>query len=225
MAFDQLDEHEQSEVVRKWVRDNAASILAGVVLGLLAIFGYFQWKAHQVRQQVVAAGEFQNFGAAVGAKNDERSRAALELMQKEHAGSPYAVIASMRWAEAAVVRKDLAAAEQSLQWAYEHAGDKALKSLAGQNLARVKLGADKAAEALALLDSLPAEAYAASIAELRGDILLTQGKRDEARSAYQASIDALEPTAPNRQTVEMKRDDAAGAIATPAVAATEKQSS
>lgn len=235
MAFDQLDEHEQSEVVRKWIGDNAASILVGVGLGLLAIFGYFQWKGHQVRQQVVAAGEFQNFGAAVGAKNDERSKAALELMQKEHAGSPYTVVATMRWAEAAVAKKDLAGAEQSLQWAYDHAGDNSIKSLAGQNLARVKLGADKAADALTLVNALPVEGYAANIAELRGDILLAQGKRDEARSAYQASVDALDANAPNRQAIEMKRDDAAGTTAaapaapaaTPAAApaAAEKQSS
>lgn len=225
MAFDQLDEHEQSEIVRKWVRDNAASILVGIALGLLVIFGYFQWQNHQGRQKLVAAGEFQTFGAAVGAKNDEAGKAALEKIQKEHAGSSYAVIASLRWAEAAVARKDLATAEQSLQWAYDNAKTDALKSLAGQNLVKVKFAADKADEALKLLAALPVAGYAASIAELRGDILLSQGKRDEARSAYQASLDAMEPASPGRQGLEMKLDDTGGAAPAIAVAATEKQSS
>jgi predicted negative regulator of RcsB-dependent stress response len=229
MAFDQLDEHEQSEIVRKWMRDNVASIFVGIGLGLLVIFGYFQWQGHQARQRAMAANEFMSFGAAVGAKNEAAAKATLERIQKEHAGSTYAVIAAMRWAEGAIARKDLAAAEQSLQWAYDHADSKAIKSLAGQNLARVKLGADKAAEALTLIDSLPVEGYASAIAELRGDALLAQGKRDDARNAYQASIDALDAMSPNRQSLEMKRDDlgaaAVAAPAAPAPAGAEKQSS
>lgn len=225
MAFDQLDEHEQSEIVRKWMRDNAASIIVGIVLGLLVIFGYFQWQGHQGRQKLIAAGEFQSFGAAVGAKNEEAAKAALEKIQKEHAGSSYAVLASLRWAETAVARKDLAAAEQALQWAFDNATTDALKSLAGQNLVKVKFAADKADDALKMLTALPVAGYAASIAELRGDILLSQGKRDEARSAYQASLDALEPMAPGRQGLEMKLDDAGGAAAAVAVATTEKQNS
>ena len=98
-------------------------------------------------------------------------------------------------------------------------------SLAGQNLVKVKFAADKADEALKLLSALPVAGYAASIAELRGDILLSQGKRDEARSAYQASLDALEPMAPGRQGLEMKLDDAGGAAPAVAVATTEKQNS
>lgn len=226
MAFDHLDEHEQSELVRKWMRDNVASIFVGVGLGLLVIFGYFQWQGHQARQKALAAGEFLSFGAAVGAKNDEAAKAALERIQKEHGNSVYAALAAMRWAEGAIVRKDMASAEQSLQWAYDHAGDDAIRSLAGQNLARVKLGADKAAEALSLVGNLPVEGYASAIAELRGDILLAQGKRDEAHTAYQASLDALDASAPNRQALEMKRDDTGSAgAATLTTVAAEKQNS
>ncbi|MBL8299192.1 MAG: tetratricopeptide repeat protein [Rhodanobacteraceae bacterium] len=227
MAFDQLDEHEQSELVRKWLRDNVTSIFVGIGLGLLVIFGYFQWQTHKARQNALAAGEFQSFGAAIGAKNDDAAKAALERIQKEHAESTYAVLAAMRWAEAAITRKDLAAAEQSLQWAYDHARNDAVKGLAGLSLARTQLGADKTADALKLLDSLPAAGYEAVVAELRGDILLAQGKRDEARLAYQAAIDGLDPAAPNRQSLEMKRDDLGTAAATvPATPpAAEKQSS
>lgn len=231
MAFDQLDEHEQSELVRKWIRENIASIFVGIGLGLLVIFGYFQWQSHRARQNVLAASEFQSFGAAVGAKNEEAAKTALERIQKEHADSTYAVIAAVRWAEGAITRKDLAGAEQSLQWAYDHARNEAVKGIAGLNLARVKLGADKADEALKVLGSMPSEGYTAAAAELRGDILVAQGKRDEARIAYQASIDALDAASPNRQSVEMKRDDlgttaAAAAPAVPAAPpAAEKQSS
>jgi len=39
MAFDVLDEHEQGELVQKWLRENAMSIAIGIALGLILIFG------------------------------------------------------------------------------------------------------------------------------------------------------------------------------------------
>lgn len=207
MAFDTLDEHEQGELVRKWIRDNSASILVGIVLGLLLVFGWTQWERHKVQRAAQAAVEFQSFETALTGKNDPASKEDLERLKKDFGDSAYAVLAAMRAAEAASAAKDLAAAEASALWAYEHAKGDAMKSLAGQQLARVRLGADKAADALTLINSLPAAGYTAAIAELRGDVLAAQGKRDEARAAYEASLQALEPTAPGRQTLEWKRDD------------------
>jgi predicted negative regulator of RcsB-dependent stress response len=228
MAFDNLDEHEQGELVRKWIRDNAASILVGIVLGLLLIFGWRQWASHRLQRDAQAAIEYQAFDKAMTAKNEPASKEGLERLKKDFGDSAYAVLASLRAAEAASAKKDLAGAETLLAWAYEHASGDAMKSLAGQQLARVRIAAGKAADALTLVNALPVAGYAASIAELRGDALAAQGKRDEARAAYEASLQALDPQSPGRQLLEWKRDDQSGAapVAAPAVApAAEKQSS
>lgn len=207
MAFDTLDEHEQGELVRKWIRDNSASILVGIVLGLLLVFGWTQWERHKVQRAARAAVEFQTFETALTGKNEPASKEGIERLKKDFGDTAYAVLAAMRAAEAASAAKDLPAAEASALWAYEHAKGDAMKSLAGQQLARVRLGADKAADALTLINSLPVAGYAAAIAELRGDVLAAQGKRDEARAAYEASLQALDPNAPGRQSLEWKRDD------------------
>jgi predicted negative regulator of RcsB-dependent stress response len=207
MAFDTLDEHEQGELVRKWIRDNSASILVGIVLGLLLVFGFTQWQRHKVQRVAQSAVEYQSFENALTAKNEPASKEGAERLQKDYGDTTYAVLAAMRQAEAASANKDLAGAEASALWAYEHAKGDAIKSLAGQQLARVRLGADKAADALTLINSLPVAGYTSAIAELRGDALLAQGKRDEARAAYDASLAALDPNAPGRQTLEWKRDD------------------
>ena len=207
MAFDTLDEHEQGELVRKWMRDNSASILVGIALGLLLVFGWTQWERHKVQRAAQAAVEYQSFETALTGKNEPVSKDGLERLKKDFGDTAYAVLAAMRAAETASANKDLATAEASLVWAYEHAKGDALKSLAGQQLARVRLSADKAADALTLINSLPVAGYTAAIAELRGDALVAQGKSDEARAAYEASLQALEPNSPGRQTLEWKRDD------------------
>ena len=48
MAIDDLlDEHEQSERVRSWLRSNAAGLIGGVGLGLAGIAGWHWWQGQQ----------------------------------------------------------------------------------------------------------------------------------------------------------------------------------
>ena len=51
MAIDDLlDEHEQSERVRTWLRNNGAGLIGGVVLGLAVIVGWQWWQRQQAQQ-------------------------------------------------------------------------------------------------------------------------------------------------------------------------------
>lgn len=207
MAFDALDDHEQGELVRKWLRENGASILIGVGLGLLLIFGWQQWRTHRARHQAEAAVQYQALTKAADAKDAAAVTKGYELLKTDYADSAYAVLGAMREAESALARSDKAAALAAAQWGYDHASGEAMKTLAGLRLARVQLGDGKVQEALALADALPAGGYAALIAELRGDAFVALGKPDEARTAYQAAIDASDASAPNRATLEMKLHD------------------
>lgn len=207
MAFDALDDHEQGELVRKWLRENGASILIGVGLGLLLIFGWQQWRTHRAKHQAEAAVHYQALIKAAEVKDAAAITKGYELLKSDYADSAYAVLGAMREAEAALNRSDRAAALAAAQWAFNQADGEAMKTLAGLRLARVQLGDGKAQEALTLAGTLPAGAYAALLAELRGDALVVLGKTDEARSAYQAALDASEAGTPNRATLEMKLHD------------------
>ena len=78
-------------------------------------------------------------------------------------------------------------------------------------MARLKLGEGDAQAALDLVGKLPTAGFGAMLDELRGDALRSQGKAAEARSAYQAALQALDPAAPNRSALEMKLNDIAAA--------------
>jgi predicted negative regulator of RcsB-dependent stress response len=234
MAFEVLDEYEQGEVVRKWIRENAASMVIGVLLGLALIFGWQQWKAHQARARLEAAAQFDAYSEAASAgRGDEASKIAMELREK-YPDSAYAVFVAMRDASAAAEKNDLDAAGASLEWAVAHADNAQLKALANLGLARVRLAQEQPDAALKLLDRMPQDGFEAAVGELRGDILARLGQRDAARTAYEEALAILDPQAPARNIVQMKHDDLAGAAAgtkpapaTPAAPAptTEKQDS
>jgi predicted negative regulator of RcsB-dependent stress response len=207
MAFDVLDEHEQGELVQKWLRENAMSILVGVALGLLLIFGWQQWRGHRATHRLDAAVQYQLFGTDLDKKDTDAAKQIAAKLQTDFADTPYATLAAMRLAEDAAARGDHAAAQVSLQNAYDHAGIDAMKTLAGLYLARTEIAQNKAKDALEFLDKLPQAGYAAMRDELRGDALAALGRKDEARKAYADALTNLDPNAANRAFVEMKRND------------------
>jgi predicted negative regulator of RcsB-dependent stress response len=210
MAFDVLDEHEQGELVQKWLRENAMSILIGVGLGLLLIFGWQQWNAHRAQRRLDAATQYDVFVADLDKKDFDAAKQIAAKLQSDFGSTPYAAFAALRLADAASARGDLATAHGALEYVHAHAGVEALRVLGGLYLARVELAENKAEDALRLLDGLPALGYAALRDELRGDALAALGRRDEARTAYTDALTNLDVNAPRRAMVEMKRNELGG---------------
>ena len=211
MAFEVLDEHEQGELVQKWLRENAMSIAIGIALGLILIFGWQQWKAHRARHAADASAQYQALVDAFDAKRNDDAKTIAEALRKDYPDTAYATFAAMRLADIANTKGDLKAAGENLEWAEQHAGAPALKQLAGINLAKIKLASGDADGALKLIDGLPKSDYAGLAGETRGDILKQLNRGDDARAAYQDALTHLDATAPNREFVQMKLDDLGGA--------------
>jgi predicted negative regulator of RcsB-dependent stress response len=213
MSFDVLDEHEQGELVQKWLRENALSIAIGVGLGLVLIFGWQQWKAHRAQHSADAAAQYQALTDAVEAKHEDDVGKIADVLRKDFPESAYAVFAAMTQADAAARKNDLAGATTALDWAQQHAGAASLKSLATLRLARIKLAQGDADAALKLVDGVSKDDYAALAGEIRGDALAKLGRPDAARAAYQDALSHLDAQAGNRNFVQMKLDDLATAPA------------
>ena len=229
MAFDVLDEHEQGELVQKWLRENALSMAIGVALGLVLIFGWQQWKTHRARHTAEAAAQYQALTDAVEAHHDDEAAKVAQAVRKDFPDTAYAVLAAMQQADAASRKGDLPAAAVALEWAQQHAGVAGLKSLVTLRLARVKLAQGDADGALKLVDGVPKESFPSLAGEIRGDAQVKLGHIDAARSAYQGALEHLDAQAPDRNLAQMKLDDLAAApapqSAPPAAPAKEKPGS
>ncbi len=207
MAFEEYDEYEQSERVQQWLRQNGLSIVVGIAIGLVGIFGWQQWNKHKADHQAEAANLYQQVQVAVESGKTENADALTEQLTKDYTDTPYALFAMSDRAERQVRAKQLDKALESLNWAQSHAGDDSLKALVQLRMARVLLAQGKGADALAALDRVPAKNYDGIAQELRGDVLVKLGRPDDARKAYEAAKAALGENAP--QSVQMKIDDLA----------------
>lgn len=211
MAFDAYDDYEQSELVLKWLRENGASIIVGIVIGLVGIFGWQQWRSHQARSRGEAAEIYQQLQTALASGKTTAADQLVDKMMKDFEKSSFTVFAVSDRARQQLEANQLDKAEASLQWAASHAGDEALKSLTELRIARVELARGNGAATLTALDRIPAGQYQGLSQELRGDALVKLGRIDEARKSYQGALSILTEAAPQRAALQMKLDDLAAA--------------
>ncbi|MBD9467677.1 tetratricopeptide repeat protein [Pseudoxanthomonas sp. PXM01] len=202
MAIDDLlDEHEQSERVRSWLKNNGAGLLGGVVLGLGVILGWQWWQKDQAGKKEQA---YQSYQAAVEglAKGDlKQTQGAVDALVKEDA--LYADVAGLQLAKAQIQAGERDAAIATLRTLTP---DNALRPLVNLRLARLLIDAGKHDDALKVLD----KADDASSLEVRGDALLATGKSKEAQDAYTRALTTLDAVSPQRRLVELKLIDAGG---------------
>lgn len=209
MAFDAYDDYEQGERVQQWLRQNGLSIVIGIVIGLVAIFGWQQWRNHQATREMEASNLYQQLQTALASGNTGEVDKLVDRLEKDYTKSTYAVLAASDQAQRLVEAKQLDKALASLQWARSHVGDNALKPLIELRTAKVQMAADKAKDALATLDAINAKGYEALRQELRGDALVKLDRADDARKAYQAALAAMAEDAPQRAALQLKLDDLA----------------
>lgn len=209
MAFEEYDKYEQSELVQKWLRDNGVSIIVGIVIGLVGIFGWQHWRNHQAKNEGAAAQLYQQVQIASASGKPAIATQLTDQLMKDYAKSPYAVFAVSDRAKQQVEANQLDKAEVSLGWAESHVGDTALKPLVELRMAQVQLAHGNGAAALTTLDRMPATSLQGLTQELRGDVLVKLGRSDDARKAYQSALSALSEEAPQRGALQMKLDDLA----------------
>jgi predicted negative regulator of RcsB-dependent stress response len=202
MAIDDLlDEHEQGERVRSWLRNNATGLLGGVILGLAVIFGWQWWQQHQSGQNEKTHLDYQAAVQAASGSDLEQAQAAVKALDGKR--DIYADLAALRLAKTQVEAGERDAAIATLR---AIAPEPSLKPLVDLRLARLLTDAGKTDEALALL----AQASDPASLEVRGDALLVSGKREEARDAYSKALTGMDVAAPQRRLVELKLTDAGG---------------
>ena len=100
MAVELYDEHEQSERVRGWLRENGASLLIGVGLALAGIFGWRQWISYQDSRDLLAS----EYYTAIQLELDEDRLSAKALMhlaiidcEGDFTAEPFLAACALAW--------------------------------------------------------------------------------------------------------------------------------
>jgi len=200
---------EQVEAIKRWWKANGKSVILGVAIGLAIAGGGKWWLARQQSQAEFASDQYEQIlqdvqkGAPAAAL--ERGGRLLDNLPT----SEYADLTALVLAKVKVDQSDLDGARFYLQWVVDHSSITPLKDVARMRLARVLLAKDDAAGALQAVESVDMKVFPSTAQELKGDILLAMGKRDEARMAYSAAI-AEDSGGADQSRLQMKLAEVGG---------------
>jgi predicted negative regulator of RcsB-dependent stress response len=200
-------EEEQIESLRKWWSENGLSVIGGIIIGFVAIFGWRSWQGYQSAQAEAASNLYANLNIDVRQQKFDHAREVANRILSEYKETGYAIYASLLLAKFDVNDSKPDSAIKHLQWVIDNADQNELKHLARLRMARLLLSENKSEQALQLLDSAEHGEFTASYEELKGDILLQQGNTGAARTAYQLALSESSGAVNNNTFLQMKIDN------------------
>lgn len=212
---DFLTERDQWEALKGWLRENGAWMVAGIVIGVVGLFGYRWWDARQTERANTAQARYTEVLAALTRNDKTRATELADELSREFGRTPYSDQAQLVLARSHVESLEFDAAIRRLKDVMEHSNDDTLRLIARERIARVQLSQDRTDEALATLAGAKPGAFAPRYDELRGDILLKKGDTAGAIAAYRTALEGAEPGVVEAGQVQLKLNDLGASEPTP----------
>ncbi len=204
MATYDLEQQEQLDQVKHFWKQYGNLITWVLVLALgayAAWTGYLYW---QQQRAIGAGGLYEELDRAASAGNTDKAIQAFADLKSKYAGTTFAEQGALMVAKVAVEHQKVDHGKAALQWLVDSGKNANLVAIARLRLAGVQMDAKQYDEALKTLSAdTPAE-FAALVQDRRGDILLAQGKKDEAAKAYADAWKNMDATVEYRRFIEGK---------------------
>ncbi len=213
-----LQEQEQLDTLKSFWKQYGNLLTWTVIAALAAFAGWNGWNYWQRDQGFKAGALYDELDRAAAAGDADKTQRVLSDLQARFPKTSFAEQGALLAARVQFDKGQLDAARASLTWLAEQGTQEESRTIARLRLAALLLAEKKPDQALAALDAAKAAGFEFLVADRRGDVLLAQGKAEEARTAYQAAWSGMDAALDYRRVVEAKLT-ALGAAPAPAAAA------
>jgi len=210
VEYDYQDELQQVEAIKKWWRDNGASVLTGLVLGLTLLFGWRYWQDYNEANAQKASSMYEQVMAMLEKKQGEQARQIATTLVSQYSQSTYAAMTELLIARQDLEENNLSSSHAHLQWVIDWKGQAELVNVARVRKARLYLSENKLDDAknvLASVTDVDKKSFQAAFTELQGDIAVLEGKFDDARTAYSKTLESKELSNEHRTWIQTKLDN------------------
>lgn len=194
-------EEEQIEAFKTWWKKNGTSLVLAVSVGVAGYFGFQAWQQNQENHLAEASSLFESMSQAAADLSQEKNLKTVSFIADQLVNdfddTGYATFAHLFQAKVDVIGEDYDAAIDTLNEAKESTDDDTLKAISDLRISKVLVHQGELDKALSQLAMINLTEFDSLKLELKGDVLLAQGKTDEARASYQAARNAQTPQAQN----------------------------
>ena len=199
-----LEEQEQLDEIKHFWKQygNAITWVLIIVLGAYAAWnGYQYWQRSQATQ---AAAMFDEVDKLAREGDPDKLQRSFDDMKSRFASTAYAPQAGLLVAKTLYEAGKVDGAKAALTWVAEKSTDAGYASVGRLRLAGLLMDSKAYDEALKVLDAGMAPEFAALQADRRGDILLAQGKKPEAKEQYLKAFKLFDEREDYRRLVLVK---------------------
>lgn len=216
-----LQEQEQLDAIKSFWKQYGNLITWTLVLALGGFAAWNGWNWYQRDQGVKAGAMFDELDRSVQAGDVERSAKIFADLQARYPAAKWTAQGGLMLARLQIDKGQADAATAVLRWLGEKSDDEGLRALAALRLAGLELDAKRWDEALKALEAANVKGFEALTADRRGDVLLAQGKPQQAADAFLLAWKGLPETVEYRRVVEAKLN-ALGVAPAPAASGVSK---
>jgi predicted negative regulator of RcsB-dependent stress response len=199
-----LQEQEQLDALKAFWKQYGNLITWVLILAFGAFAGWNGWNWWQRDQATKAGAMFEELDRAVLAGDADKAGRVFNDLKERFPRTAFAQQGGLAAAKAQFEKGQSDAARSTLAWVAANAAEDEYRTVARLRLAGLLLEAKQYDQALAQLAEAKSPTFEALVADRRGDILLAQGKRDEARAAFEAAWAAMDQKLDYRRLVEAK---------------------
>ena len=199
-----LQEQEQLDALKAFWKKQGNLITWALVLVLGAFAAWNGWQWYQRDQAMKAGAMFDELDRAARAGDAERAGLVFTDLKARFPGTAFAQQGGLLAAKVQFDKGQAEAARATLAWVGEHAIEDEMRTVARLRLAALQADAQQYDEALKTLAAATTPGFEGLVEDRRGDILLAQGKAQEARTAYRSAYQAMGEGVDYRRLVEAK---------------------
>jgi predicted negative regulator of RcsB-dependent stress response len=199
-------EDQQIEAIKKWWKENGASLILGLGIGVGALLGWREYLAYQTDHSAEASDLYQAVQTQVAQNRlDDAHINKADLIRKDYSDTPYAALASMAQAKYEYETGNTESALMHLKWAGENSTEAEVQHVANLRRARILIAHKKYDEAETILRANYPAGFTAGYEEIKGDLYVAKGEIGQARVAYDKAINAADGDA--SRWLRLKRQD------------------
>jgi len=199
-----LQEQEQLDALKAFWNQYGNLITWVLVLVLGAYAAWNGWTYYQRDQATKASAMFDALDVAAAAGDADKAGRVFGDLKERFPRTAFAQQGALAAARVQFDKGQLDAARAALAWAADNGPEEALRAVARLRLAGMLIGLKQYDEAIKQLDAAKAPNFEGLVADRRGDALYAAGKKDEARTAWQAAWKAMDEKLDYRHLVEAK---------------------
>jgi Uncharacterized protein conserved in bacteria len=193
-------EDEQVEQIKKWWKENGMQIVAGVGLGLAAIWVWDAYKDYQYSQSIQARTHY------LSLVSNPNNTSAFDELKNNYTNSGYVDQSSLVMAKYAVDRKEYHKALDYLQPLFNSENEFIAHS-AKLRGAAIYLEMNNYDQALLTLETTDNNTFSGLYSHTKGDVYLAQNNIESAKKHYRLALSQLSNDSELKSLIQIKLND------------------